>query len=177
MSPLWIGTVAALGVAWIAAISDVRSQTIPNWLTLPTIVVAPLAWGVALSPVATLESIAGIFLCGVVPYLLFRVQGGGGGDVKLFAALGAIVGPGPGLEIELVGFLVAGLYALARLAWDGRLLVTLGNTFYLSLNPVLPVRYRRQVTPELMTKVRLGLPVAVGVTLLATRDFLLGQVG
>jgi len=177
VSPLWIAKVVALGVAWIAAVSDVRTETIPNWLTLPTLVVAPLAWGLALGPLATAEAVTGAFLCGLVPYLLFRVSGGGGGDVKLFAALGAVVGPGHGLEIELLGFLVAALYALGRLAWDGRLLVTLGNTFYLSLNPVLPVRYRRQVSPELMSKVRLGLPVALAVTLLAARDYLLLRVG
>jgi len=168
---------AALVVAWIAALSDVRTRTIPNWLTLPVLVIAPLGWGLAMSPLAILESVAGAFLCGLVPYVLFRASGAGGGDVKLFAALGAIVGPSRGLEMELVGFLVAGFYALARLAWDGRLLVTLGNTFYISLNPILPVRYRRQVSPELMSQVRLGLPVALAVSLLAARDYVLQQVG
>jgi prepilin peptidase CpaA len=100
--------------------------------------------------------VAGSLLCGLVPYLLFRKGAAGGGDVKLFAAIGAVAGLGLGIEAQLVTFLAAALYSLGRLAWRGRLIGTLVNSAFLALNPVLPARWRRQVSPELMTEVRLG---------------------
>lgn len=76
--------------------------------------------------------------------------------MKLVAAIGATAGLMAGLEIELVAFVVAALYALGRLAWEGKLLQTLGNTLFLALNPLLPKKWRRKVSPSLMNTVRLG---------------------
>src|SRR5690606_7695515 len=108
--------------------------------------------------------------CGMVPYFLFRRGAMGGGDVKLLAALGALCTwpPGPhslsvGLEAELYGFLAASLYALAKMAYEGKLLRVLGRTAFLCLNPVLPERLRRDIAPELMTSVRLGGAIFAGV--------------
>jgi len=82
--------------------------------------------------------------------------------VKLFAAIGAIAGVKVGLEVELVALVVACVYALGRLAWHGKLLRTLGNSFALAFNPVLPKKWKRTVTPELMHRLRLGAPIFVG---------------
>jgi prepilin peptidase CpaA len=88
--------------------------------------------------------------------LLFRKGAAGGGDVKLFAAIGGVTGLGVGLEAQLATFLLAALISLGRLAWRGRLVRTLANSLFVGLNPFLPSRWRREVAPELMTMVRLG---------------------
>jgi hypothetical protein len=87
--------------------------------------------------------------------------------VKLFAAIGALVGGGAdgigvGIEALLFTSMAAAVYALVRLAWEGKLLRTLANAFFLPLNPLLPKSWRREITPELMSRVRLGVPALVG---------------
>lgn len=160
----------ALAIVAIAAFTDARKELIPNWLTLPALVAAPVFWLFADFYWGGLRSILGLILCGAVPYWLFRRGAWAGGDVKLFAAIGAVVGGdygGVGLGIEALLFttMAAAVYALVRLAWEGKLLRTLGNAFFLPLNPILPAKWRREITPELMSKVRLGVPALVGTSI------------
>ena len=173
MTPQWAtdgSRVVALVIVAIAAFTDARKELIPNWLTLPAIVAAPIFWLFADFYRGGLLSLLGLVLCGGVPYWLFRRGAWAGGDVKLFAAIGAVVGGdfggGIGLGIEALLFTVmaAAVYALIRLAWEGKLLRTLVNAFFLPLNPILPKKWRREVTPELMSKVRLGVPALVGTS-------------
>jgi prepilin peptidase CpaA len=42
----------------------------------------------------------GAFACGIVPFLAWKKGEMGGGDVKLFAAIGALVGPVVGFDVE-----------------------------------------------------------------------------
>jgi len=144
MEPTHLSLLIALAVTALAALYDVRSWRIPNWLSLGTLAVAPIAhfaWGAATSgPRAGLEgagwSIAGAALCGVVPWVCWRSGTFGGGDVK-------------------------------RLAWDGRLLRTLGASALLAINPLLPKSKRRALTPETMTPMRFAPAIAGGVILCA----------
>ena len=146
----------ALLIAAIAAVTDFRTGEIPNWLTLPPLVAAPLAYAIIDWPWGAVHSIASIAVCGLVPYLLFRRGAAGGGDVKLFAAIGAVAGMSVGIVVQLVTFMAAAIISLGRLAYHGKLFKTLANSAFLGLNPILPQKWRREVTPELMTMVRLG---------------------
>ena len=165
MDPILIAYGCAVVVTAIGAFTDIRTGHIPNWLTLPPLVIAPLAYLIVYGVRDMGYSIAGILVCGLVPYLMFRRQAMAGGDVKLFAAVGAIIGFGPGIEAQFISFIVASLYALGRLAWHGKLFRTLANSAYLGLNPVLPKKYRREVTPELMHRIRLGGAIFAGTAI------------
>jgi Flp pilus assembly protein protease CpaA len=94
-----------------------------------------------------------------------------GGDVKLFAALAGICGTGLALEAEFVALIVGCIYALGRLTWDGKLFRTLGNALFLAANPVLPKRMRRQASPELYAKLRLGGAIFAGLLLVCVGRF------
>lgn len=153
---------AAVLVTAAAAITDARTGHIPNWLTLPPLVVGPVlhglvdgVWGLGLS-------MAAILFCGLVPYLLFRRDAMGGGDVKLFAAIGALTGPVVGLEAQLLALVAASVWALGRLTWRGRLFQTLRNALFIAVNPVLPKRWRREISTELLEAIRLGGPIFTG---------------
>jgi prepilin peptidase CpaA len=160
----------ALAIAATAAVTDARTGLIPNWLTLPPLVAAPLLYGFIGGPSAGLWSVASLLVSGLVPYVLFRKGAIGGGDVKLFAALGAICAVPPGgpmsvsigIEAQLYAFVAASVFALGRLAYQGKLLKTVMRTVFLMVNPVLPKRYRREIDPELMTSIRLGIPIFAG---------------
>ena len=148
-----------LALALVATITDWREARIRNWLTFPPLLVAPAVHGVLLGKTGVLASLLGMFLCGFPMFLLWQRRGIGGGDVKLIAAAGAVAGVRAGLEIELMVLVVAALYALGRVAWEGKLAQTLGNSFALATNPFRPVSSRRVIQPTSMSTVRLGGPV------------------
>jgi prepilin peptidase CpaA len=163
--------VAAAVIAAIAAVSDLRTGEIPNWLTLGALLVAPIAHvAVALAAhaagqAALLEggsSLLGAIACSVVPALLYRQDAIGGGDLKLLAAVGALLKPYFGLEAEMYSFFAAGLIAPAFLAYEGKLFRTMKNTALLALNPLLPKKKRRQVEPALLTWFRFGPAIFLG---------------
>lgn len=155
----------AVLLAGASAVSDARSATIPNWITLPPIIVGPLAYAAALGFEYGLQSLASAFASGIPPYMMFRRQAIGGGDVKLFAALGAVAGfdPFAGVQIQFAAFAIALFVALSGQAWRGRLLSTLASAAAMPLNRVLPLRYQLRVSNDLRTPVRMG-----GAILLAT---------
>ena len=163
-----IAMALALGVATAAAWCDWRTGEIPNWLTVPPIAVAPLVYGFTFGIELALHSFTAALLSALVPYLLFRRGAMGGGDVKLFGALGAITGFDllVGIEIELAALVVAMVVACGALAWNGVLLRTLGNALVQAFNPVLPVRLRRERCAALSARVRMG-----GAILVATAVF------
>lgn len=155
-----------------AAFTDARKGEIPNVLTLGSLAAAPLLHAsralmhgrsAADAGLSLGMSLLGILACGVVPYLLFVKGGARGGDVKLCAALGAILKPVIGIEVVFYGFLVAALAAPVRLAYEGKLLRTLKSSFFLLLNPILPKERRVALDPEAMTWIRMGPAFFVGL--------------
>ncbi|MGB5694628.1 MAG: A24 family peptidase [Polyangiales bacterium] len=164
----------ALGAAMAAALCDWQRGRIPNWLTLPPIVLAPLAYGWASGPAHALHSLGAAILSAGVPYLLFRRSAMGGGDVKLFAALGAVTGFDllAGIEIQLAAFAVAMFVALGVLAWKGVLLRTLSSALTVALRPILPNRWRRTPCVELAAEIRMGVPILIATVFFAVPHLL-----
>jgi len=163
----------AVVVAGVAAYSDLRTGLIPNWLTLGSLVLGiagHFVRGLWLADLrtASLEAataLAGAAFCALVPGLLYLKKGMGGGDLKLFAALGALCHPMLGIEAELYAFALTALVVPARLAYQGRLLGVLAGSFALLINPLLPAARRRAVPNEPSNWVRLGPAVFGGVAL------------
>ena len=93
----------------------------------------------------------------------------GGGDVKLFGALGAITGFDlrVGIEIELWALLVALVVACGALAWNGTLLRTLGNALRHAFDPLLPRAWRRQRRKALSARIRMGGPIFAATVVFA----------
>ncbi len=167
--------IAAVGVSAIAAYTDLRTGLIPNWLTLGGIaggVLGHLAQGLYAEDwhagsYAFAASVLGIVLCSLGPCVLFVKGGMGGGDVKLFAALGALCHPMLGIEAQLYSFVIVALVVCAKLAADGRLLSVLGASLLLAINPLLARERRRLPPAEVSRSVRLG-PAIFAATLLTS---------
>lgn len=153
----------ALLITAIAAWTDWRGGHISNYLTLPPVVIGPICYGLAYGINGLFGSLFAVVLCGLGPYLVFRIGGMAGGDVKLFAALAAICGPNLALEAQFFALVVAAIYALGRLTWDGKLFRTLGNVVFIVFNPMLPKRWRRGISNELMERLRLGGAIFAGL--------------
>jgi prepilin peptidase CpaA len=163
---LVLATVLAATAAWF----DWRTGHIPNWLTLLGLAAAVLGHLVHGSMVAGLGggveqaglSLGGALGCALVPMFMYWKGAMGGGDVKLFAALGAALHPLAGLEAETYAFVAAMLLAPAQLAWEGTLLRTLSNTVTLVVNPLRKKAQRRPMPAAMLTWFRLGPAVFLG---------------
>lgn len=167
---------AAVIVAAVAAWFDARTGEMPNWITLGPLFAAPVAHAAAAMATAhTFEagvqaagfSVLGAALCVAVPLALYRASAIGGGDVKLFAALGALLRTLIGVEAEFYACIAACVLAFGRLAYEGKLFRVLANTFMLAVNPLLPADRRREITPDMMTWARFGPAIFVGTAVAA----------
>lgn len=104
-------------VAIIAAVTDVRTGKVPNWLTVPALLVG-LGLNVGFLGVGGLKaSLAGTAI-GISIWFVMPIIGTplGGGDVKLLAAIGALRGPHFLLYVLVLSCLWAGLLALVMAA-------------------------------------------------------------
>jgi len=145
-----------LSIMLLAACTDAHSGLIPNWLTLPTLVAAPLVHGLLRGPGALGAALTGLLVCGLVPLALFRLRAIGGGDVKLLAAAGALAGTRVGLELQLTSYLLCSVFALLVLAGRGALLATLRRSLVLVGAAILPRLRARLPAGDQMMQVRLG---------------------
>jgi len=166
---------AAALASIIAAATDARTGRIPNWLTLPAAAVGILSHLVMGGKVSVGISLLGLLLAAVVPAILYRVSQGraiGGGDVKLFASLGAMLGPTLAIEAELGAFVLLTLFALIRLTLRGALWCVLVNSACLLTNLLLPPKYRRPIEHQALTEMRLGPAIACSVVSTLTLEHL-----
>jgi prepilin peptidase CpaA len=162
-----IASIAALAIATIAAIADRRTGEIANWITLPPAAISPFLYAFFLGSHHGLLSLASLFLCSFVPYGLFRQGSMGGGDVKLFAALGAVTGfdISAGIEIQLTAFIVAMVIAFGALAWKGVLIRTLCNVVRSSFRRLRSSSSPEVTDIELLTPIRMGGSILMGTVL------------
>src|ERR1700722_10475408 len=115
----------------IAAVYDIRFRRIPNWLVLTGLVLGLglntflLRWSGARA------SLLGIGLAFLIYFPLYLLRGMGAGDVKLMAAIGAIVGAANWFGIFIVSALLGGIAAILLLLSRGKLLNSLWNVGYL----------------------------------------------
>ncbi len=99
--------IIALLLLLIATVCDLRTREIPNWISIAIALVAIVTSSVGWLGLGFPLVIAGGALGFLVGYSLFRFAQLGGGDAKLIAALGLLVGPA-GLLIVLFGMAIAG---------------------------------------------------------------------
>ncbi len=117
----------AVSAAGVAAVADVWSRRIPNWVTFGTLLLGVLLNTWLHGVEGAIAAIAGAAL-GLVLLLPFYAMGVmGAGDVKLLAALGAVLGPRMLVSVAVYGAIVGGLMSVVILAMHGRLWTALGD--------------------------------------------------
>jgi prepilin peptidase CpaA len=116
------------GGALSAAAIDLRTGRIPNGLTFGLAAAGLLMAGTGANGISLGAALAGLFV-GALLMLPGHVLGAtGAGDVKLLAAVGAIVGPAQIVNAFLLTALAGGLMAVAIAHRRGRLAATLSGT-------------------------------------------------
>ncbi len=116
-----------------AAATDIRSRKIPNWLTLSGVVAGLVLHGTTGGFLGLKTSFAGMLL-GFGSYLaLYSLRAMGAGDVKLMAAVGAIVGPEGWMSVFIATAIAGGVLAIILMVRKGRVKETLRNVLFIVL--------------------------------------------
>jgi prepilin peptidase CpaA len=158
----------AIAAGW----TDWRSRRIPNWLTVPGLLV-----GIAVNSwqrgwPGTKDSLlgAGLGLLLLLPFVLIRSLGAG--DWKFVGALGAFFGPQNLLTVLVLGILVNGLMAAVMVVQKKRVRQTAQNMAHMLaafFTLHLPGSDLTLDNPDLV-KVPFGVSVAVAVILYTGRQ-------
>jgi len=140
---------ALIFVVTIGGLLDVQMGKIPNVLTYPSWVVG-FVLALGLGGVGGLGNAVLGFAVGFVPLFLLYLRGGmGGGDVKLMAGVGALMGYPFVVNALVSTILVGGLLAFLIVLWEGQIWNTikfvgqsLWRVFNPHLQPIAPVTKR-----------------------------------
>jgi len=156
----------AVLLSLIAGWTDLRSRRIPNWLTVPGLLLGIAANTVlgGWSGLATSLKGVAVGLALLLPFVLLRSLGAG--DWKLAGALGAFVGPKL-IDLLVASVFVAGLMAVALVIYKGRVRQTLRNIGHILVSLVtfqLPGERVSLDNPESL-KIPYGVALAFTVVL------------
>ena len=140
--------VCLLLLALVTSFTDARTRRIPNWTVVTGVVAGVLGNGYAFGWLGLRSALLG-FACGFALYLpLYLLQGRGGGDLKLMAAMGSITGYPNFLVLFFLTSIFGGIIAVSYLLIRGGLWRAISNVFYI-LKELLFLRPPSLGRPEL----------------------------
>jgi prepilin peptidase CpaA len=160
--------ILSLGFVIWAGVLDWRTRRIPNWLTVPALLLG-VAFNSAIGGWAGTKGAlqgAGLGLAVLLPFVLLR--GLGAGDWKLMGGLGAWLGPNNIILALLGTVFVAGIMALVQVFRARRLKETLTNMWTVILTLITFGTRATRITldnPGLL-KLPFGVAAAVATTIL-----------
>jgi prepilin peptidase CpaA len=159
---------SAVVIAAIAAISDLRTRRIPNWLTYTGLLMAVSARTIFGGWSGLMSGVAGVFVAGGIFALFFFLGAMGGGDVKLMGAVGAWMGPSHAVLTLIAVCMAGGFIAFAYLifGFDKSLAVKVEDGAKTS---DLPCAGR---TDRTSPRVPFGLAIAIGTVVCASSGLL-----
>ena len=143
----------------IAAVTDLRDRKVYNWLTFPAMAFGlTLAWANVGLVLLQEHFIYGFLPAVVIFGILVWIRALSAGDMKLMAAIGAIMGSPFLYQAIFWSSLCGCLIAIVKLVWQGVLLKGLGRT----------ARYAVMIKPPeegedlLKQKIPYGVAISVG---------------
>lgn len=161
---LGAGQVLLAVLTIVAAVTDVRSRRIPNWLVLAGLA-AGIAWNAFEHGLPGLARAGeGLGLGFILYFPLYLLRARGAGDVKLLAAIGAITGPGNCFWIFLLSAILGGVIALVFVMFRGRARKTIVNASWI-VHDLAHWRapYKRSDELDVRTEKSMRLPHAVSI--------------
>jgi len=115
-----------LAVVAAAAVIDLLTGKVPNWLTYPAAALGLGAWAFMRGWPGVGSSAAGLAVGFVPLFILYRTGAGlGGGDVKLMGAVGALRGWPFIVFAMFYSFIVAAVMGVILMVWRGQTRATL----------------------------------------------------
>ena len=161
MLPIWSmgSTIVLLGAA---SYTDIRWRRIPNVLTFPAIALGLVLHLITGGWEGLLLSISGTLLAPCVLHLMHGGKGLGMGDIKLAAALGALLGPSLGTLAMLLSMVSGGFLAIA---WILKEWGFFGQLTSFKNQPPKPIDSRGQDEKALKDVTKMTIPYGVAIAL------------
>jgi prepilin peptidase CpaA len=162
----------------IAALTDLRSRRIPNWLTVSG-VLGGLLLQTAIAGFSGFKASATGMMLGFAAYFaLYALRAMGAGDVKLMAAVGAILGPWNWISVFMATGLAGGVLALILIVRKRRMRETLWNTWYI-VNELMHFRppHKRRNDLDVRDERALNMPHAVAIAAGTMMCLLFARIG
>ncbi len=131
-----------------AAIFDLRFRRIPNWLNLSGLILGFGLNALFFHTHGALAAAQGMLLATAVYLPLYLLRGMGAGDVKLMAAVGALVGPANWFVIFVATALVGGAAAAVFAFLKGRFTETCCNVVFL-IKDLVHLRAPHRTNPKM----------------------------
>src|SRR6266404_9200165 len=113
---------------------DFRYRRVPNWLTLTGVVLGIALNAFLFETEGLWMSLKGIGVAFLIYFPLYLLRGMGAGDVKLMAAVGALVGWMNWLGILVLTSLLGGIAAIVIITAKGRVRKTLENIWLILMS-------------------------------------------
>lgn len=107
LSPLFLKGLLFTILLITASVYDLLTREIPNWISLALLITGCLQ-------IHLVAALLGLFLTGLPYFIAAMITNGkiGGGDIKLMAACGFVLGAGGGLLQSILGLLLVLLFAV-----------------------------------------------------------------
>jgi prepilin peptidase CpaA len=121
--------IAAVIIAALAVVSDLRTRRIPNVLTFGAAIAAVVARGLFDGIGSAGVGLAGWAVGVAIFFPVFALGGMGAGDIKLLGAIGALLGPLAALWVCLFTGVAGGVMGIAVALWTGYFSRALSNIY------------------------------------------------
>jgi prepilin peptidase CpaA len=160
----YISLIIVAALVLTAAVTDFRRRRIPNWLTLGGVLMGLLLHTATGGWAGLGLATKGMLLGFGVYFILYVLHAMGAGDVKLMAAIGAMVGPSNWMAVFTATAVAAGVVAIVLMVAKGRVRQTLWNVAYI-LGELIRFRppYLRRSSLDVRHPCALTMPHAVAI--------------
>jgi prepilin peptidase CpaA len=132
--PLLMKLAPLIVLLGVAAAIDARTRRIPNWLTFGLMIGGLARTAMFGSAGGMTAALLGFVVGAAIPLVLFAISALGGGDVKLLAAVGIWLGPGPVFAVFLVEAMLGLVIVLVQARMEGRTKILLRNSAVIAAN-------------------------------------------
>jgi prepilin peptidase CpaA len=130
-------------VTLVAAATDLWTFRVYNVLTIPSIFLGIVVSSILGGFSGLGSSLLGVIVGFCVLAFFFALGGVGAGDVKLFAALGAWLGPWFTMEVFAASAVAAGLYAMGLVLLRGGFAIAVTDLYLLWTRMLDPSQWKR----------------------------------
>jgi prepilin peptidase CpaA len=177
----WVSRIVLVLVLIVAAVTDLRRGNVYNWLTYPAILLG-FALGAVEGAAAggvkdgLVNHVMGFGLGFGVLFVAYLFGGMGGGDVKLMAAVGALLGWPATLHAVFYSFLVGAAVGIIVVVWRGQVRVALRRLWTAVRILPLPTARLEEAAAVATFRVPFGFAVCIGTLWWMAEDFFGGSL-
>jgi prepilin peptidase CpaA len=148
----------------VAAVSDLRDRTIPNWITVGGFALGIAANIYVYGPWGILTALGGFGLAVLIYLPLYLLRAMGGGDLKLMAALGTVLGATLWFQLFIFTSIVGLIVALVVLLIRGALSTTIRNVGFI-VSSLVRLKAPHKERPDLDVGSAKAIKLAHGATI------------